>query len=120
MSSYRSQVLSHKYYFHQYGFEIRRTPAEKGIRMKLVFEDTRDSLNNRHSYEILVTDELLDSQHFTVDRFMELFEQTYLEDNNCAFDYFEEKNPDRFILNLYEQETGNTLVSLEFKSKNYA
>lgn len=110
---------SHKYSFHQYGFEIKRTTTEKGIRLKLVFEDTRDSLNNRHSYEVLVTDELLKKQDFTVDRFMELFEQTYFEDNTCAFDYFEEKNPDRLILNLYEQETGNTLVSLEFESKNY-
>ena len=107
------------YQFYEFGFDLVLTGGHEKVHMEAVFEDTRDSLNNRHSYEVVLTDKSLESQGRTLENVLQLLEQTYREDIECAIDYTEYQKPDRIVIKIYEKENFETLVFIELYAKKY-
>lgn len=108
------------YGFYEYGFDLVLTGTSENVLIKAVFEDTRDSMNNRHSYEALFTDKSFEPQGRSLINVLQLLDQTFYEEIECAIDYTEYQKPDRIILKIYEKESSETLVFIELLAKNYA
>lgn len=108
-----------RYLFPEYAFDLVKTLTNDGVHLELVFEDTRDSMNNRHSYEAMLSNKSFESQGRTLRNVLDLLDQTYDDENECAFDYTELSNPPKFILKIYEKESSETLVFIELHPVNY-
>lgn len=113
-------MATREYSFYQYGFDLILSSANEGVHLEVIFEDTRDSMNDRHSYETTLTDKSLESQGRSLESALELLENTYRELVECAIDYTEYQKPDRLVLKIYELESCETLLFIEFNTKNYA
>lgn len=109
-----------KYKFYEFGMEIERFALKDGIHLEVLFEDPFvDSINNRHSYKTVVTNKTLEAADMSLMNFMYLLEQTYDEENECMFDFHEYSSPHRFRMDIYESESGSTLVSIDFFPESY-
>ena len=107
------------YRFPEFGFDILSSPCKNGIQFSVIFEDPRDSLNNRHSYEAQLTKDSFKEQGYSLQDALKLLDKTYNEEIDCSIDYTEHINPARFILKIYERECFETLVFIEFQAKTY-
>lgn len=107
------------YRFPNFGFHIAGVNCKDGVELTVIFEDTQDSINNRHSYKVKLTKDSFKEQGYSLQDVLELLEKTFYEEIDCSIDYSEQRNPDRLILKIYENECFETLVFIEFQVNTF-
>ncbi len=102
------------YQFFNYGFVMKQNIIGDTVHLRVLFDDPLyDSENNRHEYKAIITNETLKPFKKTIKQFIDLLEETYNETPGLVFEFTEKKNPDRMIIEIYECDTYDTLVSVE-------
>lgn len=112
--------IKRTYHFVNLGFRLVVKSNDNSLLLKIYYDNpSYDSDNNIHKYSSKITEESMSSIGISLNRFLDLLEIASENEGEYNLDFTEKREPKRMIMDLYEVESGNTLVSLSLYPDTY-